>query len=149
VVVIGDVRCIHLGPGSYIGYGCVINTRNDGGLADSRLDVGTGTYIGEYNNLRCAGQVLTIGARCLISQHVTIVGSNHGTAAGEPIQDQAWVGGGVVIGDDVWVGAGAVLLPGVHVGRGAVIAAGSVVTRSVEPDSVVAGVPARPHGART
>lgn len=43
------------------------------------------------------------------------------------------------------IGAGATLLPGVEIGEGAVVAAGAVVTRSVEPWTIVAGVPARPH----
>lgn len=47
------------------------------------------------------------------------------------------------VGNDVWIGHGAIVIGGVDVGDGAVIAAGAVVTRDVEPYSVVAGVPAR------
>lgn len=50
----------------------------------------------------------------------------------------------VTIGDGAWVGARATLLPGVTIGRGAVVAAGAVVTADVAPDTLVAGVPARP-----
>ncbi len=49
----------------------------------------------------------------------------------------------VVIGHDVWIGHGAIVLPGVSVGHGAVVAAGAVVTKDVEPYSIVAGVPAK------
>jgi len=49
-----------------------------------------------------------------------------------------------VIGDDVWVGVNSVILRGVTVGKGAVIAAGSVVTKDVEPYTIVGGVPAAP-----
>lgn len=48
----------------------------------------------------------------------------------------------VVIGDDVWVGARAVILPGVTIGNNVVIAAGSVVTKDIPDNSLVAGVPA-------
>ena len=48
-----------------------------------------------------------------------------------------------VIGDKVFLGANAVILPGVRVGDGAIIGAGAVVTKDVEPDTVVAGNPAR------
>ncbi len=49
----------------------------------------------------------------------------------------------VIVGNDVWIGHAAILLPGVTVGDGAVIAAGAVVSRDVEPYTIVGGVPAR------
>jgi maltose O-acetyltransferase len=54
----------------------------------------------------------------------------------------------VVIGDNVWIGMRATILPGTTIGRGAVVAAGAVVTGSIPPLTVVAGVPARPIGGR-
>jgi phosphonate metabolism protein (transferase hexapeptide repeat family) len=50
----------------------------------------------------------------------------------------------VAIGHDVWIGHGAIVLPGRNVGDGAVVAAAAVVTKDVEPYSIVAGNPARP-----
>jgi phosphonate metabolism protein (transferase hexapeptide repeat family) len=50
----------------------------------------------------------------------------------------------VVIGHDVWIGHRVIVLPGVTVGNGAVLAAGAVVSRDVEPYTIVGGVPARP-----
>ncbi|ERJ12472.1 2,3,4,5-tetrahydropyridine-2,6-dicarboxylate N-acetyltransferase [Haloplasma contractile] len=49
----------------------------------------------------------------------------------------------VIIEDEAVIGANAVILEGVRVGKGAVVAAGAIVTRDVEPNSVVAGTPAR------
>lgn len=49
----------------------------------------------------------------------------------------------IKIGDDVWVGANVTILKGVEIGQGAIIAAGSVVNKSVEPFSIVGGVPAK------
>lgn len=49
----------------------------------------------------------------------------------------------VVVEDDVMIGANAVVLEGCRIVRGAVVAAGAVVVSDVEPDTVVAGVPAR------
>ena len=51
-------------------------------------------------------------------------------------------GGRVEIGDRAWIGCNVVILPGVTIGEGAVCCAGSVVTKDVEPFTVVAGVPA-------
>lgn len=50
----------------------------------------------------------------------------------------------VVIGHDVWIGHNATVMPGVSVGHGAAIGAGAVVTKDVEPYTIVVGVPARP-----
>jgi acetyltransferase-like isoleucine patch superfamily enzyme len=47
------------------------------------------------------------------------------------------------IGNDVWIGTNAIILDGVNIGNGAVIASNSVVTKNVEPYSIVGGVPAK------
>lgn len=49
-----------------------------------------------------------------------------------------------IVGNDVWIAANACICRGVTVGNGAVVAAGAVVTKDVEPYTIVAGVPARP-----
>ena len=49
----------------------------------------------------------------------------------------------VEIDDRVWLGSNVIVLPGVHIGEGAVCCAGCVVTKDVEPYSVVAGIPAK------
>lgn len=49
----------------------------------------------------------------------------------------------VIIEDDTWIGTGVIILKGVTVGSGAIIAAGSVVTKDVEPYSITGGVPAK------
>nr|WP_287220247.1 DapH/DapD/GlmU-related protein [Mesorhizobium sp.] len=50
----------------------------------------------------------------------------------------------VRIGDDVWLSAGVIVLKGTSIGARSVIAAGSVVTKDIPPDTLAAGVPARP-----
>lgn len=49
----------------------------------------------------------------------------------------------VTIEDDVWIGARVIILPGVHVGKGSILGAGAVVTKNVEPYSIVGGNPAK------
>lgn len=52
------------------------------------------------------------------------------------------------IGNDVWIGARALILDGVTIGDGAIIAANSVVSKDVEPYTIVGGIPARPIKTR-
>jgi maltose O-acetyltransferase len=87
------------------------------------------------------GAAVTIGARCDIGPAVEFITGSHHMG---PASRRAGTGtaASIVIGDGCWIGAGARILAGVSVGRGAVVAAGSVVTRSVDPDTLVAGVPA-------
>jgi acetyltransferase-like isoleucine patch superfamily enzyme len=100
---------------------------------------------------------VTIGKWCSIAEAVEIMpGGNHriDTVTSYPMHQylvpdhmervgKPWSKGDVVIGNDVWIGRGAKILGGVTVGDGAVIAAWSVVTKSVAPYAIVAGVPAR------
>lgn len=106
---------------------------------------------------------VTIGKWCSIAGDVEIMpGGNHRTDTvttypiqrqlglvstphtGQPLaQDDVVSKGDVLIGNDVWIGRGAKILGGVTIGDGAVIAAWSVVTRSVAPYTLAAGVPAR------
>lgn len=52
--------------------------------------------------------------------------------------------GDTVIGDGVWIGMRAMIMPGIKIGEGAVIAAGAIVTKDVEPYTIVGGNPAKP-----
>ena len=54
-----------------------------------------------------------------------------------------FAGGSVTIGNDVWIGARVTILRDVTIGDGAIIAAGAVVTKDVEPYSIVGGLPAK------
>jgi acetyltransferase-like isoleucine patch superfamily enzyme len=103
--------------------------------------VGFNTEIDASESVRVGNMVL-IAPGCFITDH------NHRRVAGQYIANQGCDVAPVVLEDDVWLGAGVVVLPGVTIGAGAVVAAGAVVNRSVEPMAIVAGVPARPIGSR-
>ena len=51
--------------------------------------------------------------------------------------------GNTIVGNDVWIGSDAKIMSGVHIGDGCIIAANAVVTKDVEPYTVVGGVPAK------
>ena len=54
----------------------------------------------------------------------------------------------VTIEDHAWIGVRAIILPGITIGKGSVVGAGSVVTKSVEDYTIVAGMPAKKIGNR-
>ncbi|MDB5425016.1 MAG: acetyltransferase [Phenylobacterium sp.] len=110
--------------------------------ADCAINSGTVIYTG--NGVRI-GDAVAIAANC------TLASTNHAIAdRGRLIRDQGFQPskGGIVIEDDVWMGAGVVLLDGAILRKGCVIAAGSVVRGEVEAYAVYAGAPARRIGAR-
>ncbi len=112
-----------------------------------RCEFGSGIEIGNgfYANFDCVmvdGGGITIGDDVLFGPRVGIYTTNHALdpaqrAAGACLAER------VVVEDGVWIGGGATLNPGVRIGRGSVIGSGSVVTRSIPPGCLAAGVPAR------
>ena len=110
-----------------------------------QISIGDSTWIGQYNNLRAGGGAIQIGRGCLISQFCTLVATNHGTNADQPIASQPPQHDrmNVILENDVWLGAGVTILPGVMIREGAVIGAGAVVTRTVPAYEIWGGVPAR------
>lgn len=105
------------------------------------LIIGDHTRVGLRNTI--IGPV-TIGSHVNLAQNITVTGLNHNFEdVYTPIDEQGVSTSPVVIEDDVWVGANAVILPGVTIGKHSVVAAGSVVSKSIPPYSVCAGIPAR------
>ena len=87
---------------------------------------------------------VSIGNNVLFGPNVVINDSNHlFIDKDKPITQQGHTAKEIIIEDDVWIASNSVILKGVHIGKGAVVAAGSVVTKDVEPYTVVAGAPAR------
>ena len=85
---------------------------------------------------------ITLGDRVSIAPRVMLLALSHPNASN--IRDFIVTSKHtIIIEDDVWIGAGSIILSGVTVGKGAVIGAGSVVTKDVEPYTIVVGNPAR------
>lgn len=100
-----------------------------GAIINIGAEIGEGTMID-------MGAVL--GGRAIVGKHChvgagTVLAGVIEPASAEPVR----------IDDNVLIGANAVVIEGVHVGEGAVVAAGAIVTKEVEPYTMVAGVPAR------
>lgn len=106
-----------------------------------RLYIGKGTIIGDNAILdaRCG---LTMGENVNLSSNVSIYTLQHDHR--DPyFKCTESVKGEVKICDRAWIGSNVIILPGVTIGEGAVCCAGCVVTKDVEPYTVVAGIPAK------
>lgn len=125
------------------------------------LQKGIGTYYCEGTEVRywgvepAAKSIVRIGNYTSIAKYVRFyVDGNHrmdfastfpfdviNKGCGAPAS--GWGKGAPVVGNDVWIGTDVTVMSGVRIGDGAVVAANSVVTRDVEPFSIVGGNPAR------
>lgn len=97
--------------------------------------------------------LLEIGSFCAIGEDVTVILSNHDYSRicmqytfynmrfSEKIPSEDIVC--TKIENDVWIGDRVIILPGIHIATGAIIGAGSVVTKNVEPYTIVAGNPSK------
>ena len=82
----------------------------------------------------------------MMAPEVHIVANNHTFSDTEkPMCFQGSVEGKTptIIDDDCWIGLRVIMTPGLHIGKGCILAAGSVVTKDVEPYSIVGGNPAK------
>lgn len=89
---------------------------------------------------------LSIGPRVLIAGHCYLIaGGNHGIDRLDiaPIDQPRVEKGGIQIDQNVWLGAGVIVLDGVRIGRDTVVAAGAVVNRPLDAFIIAGGVPAR------
>jgi len=91
---------------------------------------------------------IDIGKGSLIASGCRFVDHDHGIAIEWPMRMQEGPQKAIVIGEDVWIGANVVVLKGVSIGPGAIVAAGAVVTKSILPNEIWGGVPARRIGQR-
>ncbi len=111
-----------------------------------RCDYGINIHLGEkvYFNFDCVILdvcEVRIGNNVFIAPGVHIYTATHPLNA-EQRRNQEF-GKPVTIGNDVWIGGKTVICPGVTIGDRSVIGAGSIVTKDVPPDVVVAGNPAK------
>ena len=115
---------------------------------NKKIIIGDNVAIGAYSTIHVDTE---IGNHVMFASYVSLVGKDAHTTdmpgktmIESPRGDKL----GITIEDDVWLGFGAIILSGVTIGRGSIVAAGSVVTKNVEPYSIVASPAARKVGTR-
>lgn len=145
-IKVSIMRRIKIKIGKYLAKNFPYNSVRIWGLRLCGYEVGQNVYVGE--DLIIASPIseqscdLKIGNRVAIAPRVTILLSSDANWSKlmtiiKPIRST------VALNHDCWIGAGAIILPGVSIGKGAIVGAGAVVTKNVDPFTVVAGVPAR------
>lgn len=134
---------IQIGDNSFVMHGSVLHVYNFRDLPHAFIRIGANSLIGELNVLRGQGGI-TIGDRVYTAPMVQMLAVNHVfDDPTRPMVEQGITADGIVIEDDVWIGAGVIITDGVRICKGAVVAAGAVVTQDVPAYTVVGGVPAR------
>ncbi|MFH0395577.1 DapH/DapD/GlmU-related protein [Streptococcus sp. A34] len=112
------------------------------------LKFGNNINIGDAVRISCI-EGIKIGNNALIGSRVLIIDNSHGSYTGaeqdSPLikpNERKLTSSPIVIKDNVWIGDGVVVQKGVTIGEGSIIGANSVVTKSIPPHSIAAGVPA-------
>jgi len=131
------LETFEIGDGVFIGDQAYIQGRFDG-----QCIIGNHTWIGPQSYFDARD--LIIGEHVGWGPGAKVLGSTHtGEPINVPIVQTDLVIKPVRIGAWADIGTNAIVLPGVTIGKGSIIGAGAVVTKDVQPFSIVAGVPAR------
>lgn len=102
------------------------------------IQVGDNVFINACCQFQDQGGI-RLGDGCLIGHNVVFATLNHDL---NPERRQICIPKSIELGKNVWIGSNATILGGVRIGDNAVVAAGAVVTKDVEPNTIVGGIPA-------
>jgi serine acetyltransferase len=86
---------------------------------------------------------IRIGNDCLIASGCKFIDHDHGTQPEKLMRIQPNIPAAIILADNVWLGCNVVVLKGVSIGANSIVAAGAVVTKSIPPNEVWGGIPAR------
>jgi len=129
---------VEIGDGTVVGCYTTLSTMPDG-----LLIVGNDVLINKFSVLGASERV-EIKDHCIFASHIEITDAFHGFEDPDLlIKHTAFSKAPVTIEENVWLGSGVVVLKGVKIGAGAVIGAKSLVTKSIPPLAVAYGIPAR------
>lgn len=144
VKLTGRLRVVNRGRltiGNQVLFHAQVATTELAVLPGGELHIGHGAFI-NYGAEICAATQITIGDECRIGTHCIIMDSDfHYVELYR--RDERPPGVPVILEPHVWIGNRVTILKGVRIGYGSVVAAGSVVTHSIPPMSIAAGIPAR------
>lgn len=134
-----DGGAVELGNGVHLWRGVTIQSGQGGTVA-----IGDDTHIQPRCQFSAYKSAIKIGRRVEVAPNCAFYPYDHGLEPDKPICEQGLLSRGpILIEDDCWLGFGVVVLSGVHIGRGAVIGAGAVVTRDIPAEAIAGGIPAK------
>jgi acetyltransferase-like isoleucine patch superfamily enzyme len=109
----------------------------------SHIEISFGVRIGLYSVFN-GGDSIFIGKNTLISGFVYLQTSMHNYfEQGKNIQEQGYTHKKIILGEDCWIGTHAVIFPGVNLKNKVIVGSSSVVNKSFEENSIIAGSPAK------
>lgn len=124
----------NVGKNVRLGYGIKIFKRSDNVIIKDHAGINHNVYID------ASGKV-EFGEYCMVGFNTTFITSKHSIRI--KYKDfRPHTSAPIIIEDYAWIASHVVVLPGVTIGRGSIISAGSVVTKSIPPNCLVAGNPA-------
>jgi len=130
---------VTIGDRSYLHRETIIETGFDG-----NLNIKADTHIQPRCQFSAYLGSIIIGSGVQIAPSCAFYPYNHSLASDKPIENQSLQSkGGIFIDDNAWLGFGVIVLDGAKIGKGAVIGAGSVVNQDIPEGAIAAGVPAR------
>ena len=115
-------------------------------VGKGQIVIGDNSILGNGVILNASIGKISVGKNVLIAPYSKIFSYSHNLNENNEDLTNSYRIENVIIEDDVFIGAGVTILPGVILGRGCMVAAGAVVTKSVEPYTIVGGLPAKRIG---
>ena len=131
-----------------------VNLRIDADPINNKFDkivltIGNNVEVNDYVHIGAVENV-HIGNNVLIASKVFISDHNHGSYSGElqsspelKPSERHIFSSPIIIEDNVWIGEFVSILPGVTIGKGSIIGANSVVSKSIPPNCIAVGIPAK------
>jgi len=130
---------IRIGKNVYIGRNTILSCKEGSISLDDYCNLSANCSLLSETEIRL-GKYCFLAGQCYL-----VAGGNHTYEdISIPIMFQpSFTKGGIRIDEDVWLGAGVIVLDGVTIGKGSVVGAGSVVTGSLNEYSIAVGAPAK------
>jgi len=142
LITVEGSQNVHVGKGTRLGRRTFLKTDGAG-----RIDIGRNVTINDGATI-VAYDHIAIGDNAMIGEYVTIRDADHGTRRDQIVRTQDHKAASITIGPDAWVARGVCVLKGAKIADGAIVGANSVVTKGVEPYTIVVGAPAEKIGER-